>query len=126
MTINDDLLRIIGELSDRSRSGDINWEKINPSTFKLVQDVEGRYVTLQRVDASRISDMLGGVVKYHYILQAIAEDSKGASGDENKKILFKLNSADREDYNALLSNLFDAIYNGIEKNVANLLGGFLK
>lgn len=118
---------MIKQLSERSKAGSIKWEKINPSTFKWDQDSEGSYVTLQRVDASGISEMLGGIVKYSYILQAVTDDSnKSASDDENKRILFKLNSADRDEYNALLKELFDAIYNGIERNVASLLQGFLK
>lgn len=128
MAINTDLLETIKQLSEKSKAGIIRWEKINPSTFKWVREDEGSYVTLQRVDATGIRELMLGLgdVKYNYVLQAISDDGKTSSEEDGKKIIFKLSSADKEEYNVILKELFDAIYNGIEKSVANLLGGFLK
>lgn len=124
MAMNDQLRKIIEELAANAKAGQAQWEKINPSTFKLEQ--EDSYLTLQRVDASGITGMLGGVVKYQYVLQAVTEESQNNAAEDSRKVLFRLSSADREEYETLLKYLFDAIYNGIESNVAKMLGKFVK
>ena len=126
MTVTNELTEVITQLCSKAKSGEVSWQRVNPSTFKLVQDDKGEYLTLQQVYSTNLRDALMGTSKFNYILQFISHDPQNPSKEEAKKVLVTLSSADRSEYTELLRELYSAVNSGIDKHAANMLGRFLK